>query len=62
MATRRAKTRADEQESDMRRDIQGRGCTRIGSPVVIKYGILRKSGGYALKGVGITPGESIHVS
>ena len=27
------------------------------SPVVIKYGVLRKSGSYALKAIGITPGE-----
>lgn len=55
----------------MRRDTQGpvfaalrrgkQGCTRIGSPVVINYGVLRKSGGYALKVVGITPGDPMHV-
>lgn len=53
--------RADEQESDMRRDTRGRGCTRTGSPVVIIYGVLRKSGGYAWKVTGITPGDPTHV-
>ena len=56
-----ANTWADEQESDMRRDTQGRGCTRIGSPMVIIYGVLRKSGSYALKVTGITPGDPMHV-
>jgi len=56
-----AKTRADEQKSDMRRDTQGRGCTTTGSPVVINYGVLRKSGSYALKVVGVTPGDPMHV-
>ena len=46
----------------MRRDTQGRGCTRIGSPVVIKYGVLRKSGGYALKVTEITPPVFAHRS
>ena len=45
----------------MRRDTQGRGCTRIGSPMVINYGVLRKSGSYALKVTGIAPEDPMHV-